>query len=49
MDDPRKGQPVTPFMVVYNANIQYDGTLDKLQLIIVVGWNFQNMEMIGNT
>ena len=31
-----KEVPVTPFIDVYKANIQYDGSLDKLKLIIVV-------------
>ena len=30
------GEPSTPFMAVYKANIQYDGSLDKLKLRIVV-------------
>ena len=35
MDDPEKGDPVTPFMDVYKSNIQYGGSLDKLKLITV--------------
>ena len=37
MEDPRKGEPVKPFMDVYKAKIQYYGSLDKLKLRIVVG------------
>ena len=36
MNDPDKGDTVTPCMDVYNINIQYDERLDKLELIIVV-------------
>ena len=36
MDEPEKGYPVTPYMDVYKAKIQSDGSLDKLKLIIVV-------------
>ena len=30
MDDPEKGDPVTPCMYVYKANIQFDGILEKI-------------------
>ena len=36
-------------MDVYKAKIQYDGSLDKLILIIVVRGDFQNKEMVGDT
>ena len=36
MYDPEKGYPVTPRMDVQNAKIQYDGSIDKLKLRIVV-------------
>ena len=49
MEYPREGYPVTPFMDVYKENIQYDGSLDKLKLIIVVREGFQNNEMPGET
>ena len=49
MDDPENGDPATPFMDVYMGKIQYDGSLDNLNLIIVVRGDFQNMEMIGST
>ena len=43
-----KGEPVTPFMDVYKAKIQYDGSLDKLKLIFLVGGYLQNKELVGN-
>ena len=49
MYDPEKGDPVTTCMDVYKAKIQYNGTLDKLKLIIVVRGDLQNNEMIGDT
>ena len=49
MDDPYKGESATPFMYVYKSKIQYDGSLDKLKLIIVVRGYFYNKEMIGDT
>ena len=36
VQDPDKGEPVTTCMDVYKEQIQYDGSLDKLKLIIVV-------------
>ena len=33
---PEKDEPMTPCMNVYKAKIQYDGSLDKLKLKIVV-------------
>ena len=49
MDDPEKVEPVIPFMDVYKATIQSDGSLDKLKLIIVARVYFHNKEMIGDT
>ena len=49
MDEPEKGEPVTPCMDVYKANIQSDGSLDKLKLRIVVRGDLQNKDLIGNT
>ena len=31
-----KGEPLTPYMDLYKAKIQSDGSLDKLKLRIVV-------------
>ena len=36
IEDQNEGEPVTPCMDVYKAKIRYDGSLDKLKLIIVV-------------
>ena len=36
MDNSEKGDPVTPVMDFYKANIQSDGSLEILKLIIVV-------------
>ena len=38
----KEGEPVTPLMDVYKAKIQYDGSLDKLKLRIVVRGDLQN-------
>ena len=35
-------------MDVYKAKIQYDGSLDKLKLRIVVRGDLQNKEMVGD-
>ena len=42
MDDKDKGYLVTPFMDVYESNIQSDGSLDKFKLIILVRGDFHN-------
>ena len=49
MDEPDKGDTVTPCMDVYKANIQSDGSLDNLKLIIVVRVDLHNKELIGDT
>ena len=49
IDDPRNGYPVTPFVYVYKEKIQYDGSFDKLKLMILVGGDLQNKEIIGDT
>ena len=36
VDDPLNGELVTPCMNYYKAKIQYDGSFDRLKLIIVV-------------
>ena len=43
------GEPVTPCMDVYKSKIQYDGSLDKLKLRIVLRGDLQNKEMVGDT
>ena len=47
--DPKDGEPVTPFIDVYKAKIQSDGSMDKLRLRIVVRGHFQNKKMVGDT
>ena len=41
--------PVTPCMDIYKANIQSDGSIDKLKWIIVVIGDLQNKDLIGET
>ena len=36
IEDQYEGEPVTPYMDVYKAKIQSDGSLEKLKLRIVV-------------
>ena len=40
---------MTPFVDVYKANNQSDGSIDKLKFIIVVIGDFQSKEIIGYT
>ena len=49
IEDPKYGEPVTPCIDVYKAKIQSDGSLEKLKLRIVVIWDLQNKEMVGDT
>ena len=49
IEDKNEGEAVTPCMDVYNAKTQYDGSLDKLMLRIVVRGDLQNKEMVGYT
>ena len=49
VQDPEKGEPVTPCMDVYKAKIQSDGSLDKLKLIIIVRRYLQNKELVEDT
>ena len=42
IEDKNEGEPVTTCMDVYKAKIQYDGSLDKLRLRILVGGDLQN-------
>ena len=46
MDDPEKGDPVTPCIDVYIENIQSNGSLDKLKLRIVIIKDLHNKEII---
>ena len=47
--EPEKGEPVAPCMDVYKSKIQYDGSLDKVNLIIVVRGYKKNKELVGDT
>ena len=49
IEDQNEGEPVPPCMDVYKAKIQYDGSLDKLKLRIVVGRDLHNKEMVEDT
>ena len=49
IEDPNKGEPVTPCMGVYKAKIQSDGSLDKLKLRIVLIGDLHNKELVGDT
>ena len=49
VEDPNKGEPVTPCMDVYNEKIQSDGSLDNLKLRIVVRGDMQNKRLVGYT
>ena len=42
VEDPHKGEPVTPCMDVYKAKIQSYGSLEKLKFRIVVSGDLQN-------
>ena len=46
---PEKDELVTPCMDVYKSKIQYNGSLDKLKLRIVVIGDMQNKELVENT
>ena len=49
VQEPEKGEPVTPCMDVYKAKTKYDGSLDKLKLRIVVIVDLQNKSLIVDT
>ena len=49
MDELEKGDPEIPYMDVYKANIQSDGSLDKLKLRIIVRGELNNKGIIGDT
>ena len=47
VQNPQKGDPVTPCMDVYKAKIQSDGSLDKLKLrYLGLEENFRIMEQL---
>ena len=49
VQEPEKGEPVTTCMDVYQSKIQYDGSIDKLKLRIVVIGDLKNKELVGYT
>ena len=49
VEDPEKGEPVTPCIDVYKAKIKSYGSQDKLKLRIVVWGYLQNKELVGDT
>ena len=42
MEEPGKGDPANPLMGVHKANIEYDGSIEKLKLRNVVRGDLQN-------
>ena len=48
VEDQNEGEPVTPCMHVYKASIQSDGSLEKLNLRILVKGDLQNKKMVGD-
>ena len=49
MEEPSKGETVTPCIYVYKENRKYCGSLHKLKLIIVMRGDLQNNSIIGDT
>ena len=49
IEDQNEGEPITPCMDMYKAKIQSAGSIDKLELRIVVRGDLQNKEMVGDT
>ena len=49
VQEPEKGEPVTPCMDVYKSKIQSDGILDNIKLRILVRGDLQNKELVGDT
>ena len=49
MEEPGKEDTVNPFMDVYKVKMQSDGSIDKINLIIVVRGYLQNKYIIGDT
>ena len=48
IEDQNEGEPVTPCIDVSKAKIQYDGSLDRIKLRILVRGNLQNKELVGD-
>ena len=49
MEDPGDGEPLNPCMDVYKGNVKSEGSLDKLNLRILLGRYFENKEMVVHT
>ena len=49
VQEPDRGEPVTPCMDVYKDKIKSDGSLDKLKLGNFVRGDLQNKELVGDT
>ena len=49
VEDTEKDEPVTICKDVYKAKIQYDVSLDKLNLRITVRGDLHNKELVGDT
>ena len=49
VQDPEKGDPVTPYMGVYKDKTQFYGSLDNIKFIILVRGDIQNKEFVGDT
>ena len=49
VQEPEKGETLTPCMDIYKAKIQSYGSLNKLKLRIVVRGDLQNKELYGDT
>ena len=47
VEDPKKIEPVNPWLDVYKAKIQSNGSLDKLKLRILVRGDQQKKEIVG--
>ena len=46
---PERDKPVTPWIDVYKAKIQSDGSLHNIKQRIVVKWDLQNKGLVGDT
>ena len=49
VQEPEKGESVTPCVNVYKAKIQFDGSLENLKLVVVVRGDLQNNELFVDT
>ena len=49
VDNPEKGEPVTPCMDVYKAKTRSGGSFDNLKLIIVIRGDLHNKDLIWGT